>query len=392
MRLPRRVPWASLAELEEICAAIYADENDLDAKVFAINRISAWRTVTSLPHALESALALLVVLVHDKKQIYLTALQLRQSYATAILRLVNGLVDPLQVGTYARPITSIAQQLGLPGWLVELRHASTHEDLPSLDLLREATRQSLSWLLQNYFLPILNPVSNSLQSLPALRPLMPLLKLYKSTMKTVTKDLSLHSRYRPKIVAILRDIERWISEAKVSANIVAGDPDGSDVDFKEIWALERFCEGLIEKGMLVPLSKKCAVPRFLKQAVKLTDIYRKRQYSESELLPSRSSVASWSHLLDHLHGIHPDFFSVLSRQLTSTLMQADPDTEEAKLDPTYRAYIACWILWIVEASRNSPPASLEIKKQVLSSLVKGFNHGTMPQLSQSMYVFHDFDR
>ena len=173
MRLPRRVPWASLAELEEICAAIYADENDLDAKVFAINRvrpsptshlhsssfvqISAWRTVTSLPHALESALALLVVLVHDKKQIYLTALQLRQSYATAILRLVNGLVDPLQVGTYARPITSIAQQLGLPGWLVELRHASTHEDLPSLDLLREATRQ-----VRIIFAPVVAPLPSSL--------------------------------------------------------------------------------------------------------------------------------------------------------------------------------------------------------------------------------------
>jgi len=66
---------------------------------------------------------------------------LRQSYATAILRLINGLVDPLQIGTYARSITSIAQQLGLPNWIVELRHAATHEDLPSLNLLREGANQ-----------------------------------------------------------------------------------------------------------------------------------------------------------------------------------------------------------------------------------------------------------
>lgn len=94
-----------------------------------------------LPHAIESTLAILVVIIQDQKQSYSSSLALRQSYATAIIRLVNGLVDPLQVGTYARSIISIAQQLGLPGWLVELRHAATHEDLPSLDLLREASRQ-----------------------------------------------------------------------------------------------------------------------------------------------------------------------------------------------------------------------------------------------------------
>ena len=55
--------------------------------------------------------------------------------------MVNGLVDPLQVGAYARSIASIASQLGLPLWLVELRHAATHEDLPSLELLREAARE-----------------------------------------------------------------------------------------------------------------------------------------------------------------------------------------------------------------------------------------------------------
>ena len=81
------------------------------------------------------------MIVQDNSQTPTSSLLLRQSYSTAILRLVNGLVDPLQAGTYARPIATIAQQLGIPLWLVELRHAVTHEDLPSLDLLREAARQ-----------------------------------------------------------------------------------------------------------------------------------------------------------------------------------------------------------------------------------------------------------
>ena len=39
MRLPRRVPWASLSELDQVCAWIYADEHDLHTKTLAINRV-----------------------------------------------------------------------------------------------------------------------------------------------------------------------------------------------------------------------------------------------------------------------------------------------------------------------------------------------------------------
>lgn len=166
MRLPRRVPWAAIAELDQLCSWIFADENDMESKVLAINRVgespekrervlsqcispqlSAWRAITYLPHALESALGLLVVIIQDNAVHPQTpCLALRQSYAAAIIRLVNGLVDPLQLGAYARSIASIASQLGLPPWLVELRHAATHEDLPSLELLREAAHEVRGYL------------------------------------------------------------------------------------------------------------------------------------------------------------------------------------------------------------------------------------------------------
>ena len=216
----------------------------------------------------------------DKQDSTQPLLLLRQSYATAIIRLVNGLVDPLQVGTFARAITSIAQQLGLPAWLVELRHAATHEDLPSIDLLREGARQvrwlftsiciemlivfvkkSMVWLLHNYYLPTLNPTQELAAAAPP-RPLLPILKSYKDTMKTITRDVSLRPRHRPNLITILRDLERWIAECKVAANVAVGEVGfGSeyaigDADFKEIWALESFCDGLAAKGMLVPLSKR----------------------------------------------------------------------------------------------------------------------------------------
>lgn len=105
-------------------------------------QLSAWKAITSLPHALESTLALLTAILQDSTHQHTFAtLSIRQNYATALVRLVNGLVDPLQLGAYARSIASIASQLGFPPWLVELRHAVTHEDLPSLELLRDAARE-----------------------------------------------------------------------------------------------------------------------------------------------------------------------------------------------------------------------------------------------------------
>lgn len=53
---------------------------------------------------------------------------------------VNGLVDPLQKSYYASSISNLAGQLGLPGFFVDLRHAATHEDLPTLAALRNGCR------------------------------------------------------------------------------------------------------------------------------------------------------------------------------------------------------------------------------------------------------------
>ena len=156
MRLPRRVPWASLAQLEQVYSSVYSkDEADKaiqrvclsTTKIFFLCpylyiKLSAWKFMTPLPHALESLLSILVAIHQENASPDATSsLSLRQSYATAIIRFVNGLVDPLQLGTYARSISSIAGQIGLPAWLVELRHAATHEDLPSLELLRDGAKE-----------------------------------------------------------------------------------------------------------------------------------------------------------------------------------------------------------------------------------------------------------
>lgn len=97
-----------------------------------------------------------------------------------------------------------------------------------------------------------------------MRPIAPHLKQYKALLKATTRDASLHSRYKPDIAKVLRDIERWIAEAKVAANVSTAmlewgpDNDGPDgeEEGREQWALERLCEALLDKGGLVPTSRK----------------------------------------------------------------------------------------------------------------------------------------
>jgi ribosomal biogenesis protein LAS1 len=92
-------------------------------------------------------------------------------------------------------------------------------------------------------------------------------------MKTTLRDNSLRPRYDSDINRVLRDIERWVAEAKVAANVAAGfgfDSDGFSKneadDIREKWAMDRLCDALLDKGALVPVSKKQGNPFLIPSA------------------------------------------------------------------------------------------------------------------------------
>jgi ribosomal biogenesis protein LAS1 len=122
----------------------------------------------------------------------------------------------------------------------------------------------MSWLLLNYFIPALNPSTPPKTHAPLLRPLLPILTQYKTMLKMTTRDASLRSQYKLEITQILREVERWVAEVKVAADISAAtlEWDAAEVegtegeDSRELWALEKLCDALLDKGGLVPLSKK----------------------------------------------------------------------------------------------------------------------------------------
>jgi len=76
---------------------------------------------------------------------------LRLSYAMTLTRLVNGICDPSQKGKFAVSVQTLATQLNVPRTLVDIRHDSTHNQLPSIQRLRKASEDAIGWLDANYW-------------------------------------------------------------------------------------------------------------------------------------------------------------------------------------------------------------------------------------------------
>ncbi|CAL1549172.1 unnamed protein product, partial [Lymnaea stagnalis] len=51
----------------------------------------------------------------------------------------------------AQPVHLIARNLGIPEWIVRLRHDATHSSLPSLDVLATGAKWALNYLRENFW-------------------------------------------------------------------------------------------------------------------------------------------------------------------------------------------------------------------------------------------------
>ncbi|GAA6048588.1 hypothetical protein JCM3770_002043 [Rhodotorula araucariae] len=334
--VPRKTPWTTHLEFQLVFDRLFASDANPLLQLDAIHRINVWLDRGSCPHAVESTAAILSLVLRDAAPstslsgAAVSDADLRLSYAMAIVRFVNSLVDPLQTAYFARSIASLAAQIGLPLWFVELRHQATHEDLPRLAVLRDAARQALDWLYTNYWLPTLTSFTSAtsldpLASLPplpldALRP--HLLTTYKSLLKSSTRDASLVGRLRADVQKCYRDVERWVAE-----NALGGGPRGAMAEKARERALEGVAEVLWAEGGLVPLAKK------------------KRPTARSPALPA-DLLAVWLPLLTHLDDTYDGTFVPLLMRHGIDLLTSGVELE--------RSYVACVVAWLVELLRDAP--------------------------------------
>ena len=150
----RRVPWRDWDEWEETRAGLCG--SDPAARDAALARVEIWRFRGRVPHAVESTAALMEARLHDRHVPgavgpFLSEHMLRMVYAMGIVRMVNGAVDPSQKGKFAAPVMTLARKIGIPTALVDIRMEASHQELPSLSLLRHGTERALQWLFERYW-------------------------------------------------------------------------------------------------------------------------------------------------------------------------------------------------------------------------------------------------
>ncbi|XBI19806.1 hypothetical protein VPH35_061241 [Triticum aestivum] len=149
------VPWSSWEEWRFVRDAIFSPYPDPGA---ALRRIAAWRSRGCLPIPVEVTAALFEIRLRDpffrngvpSDDKLESDEMLALLYSMAIIRLVNGFMESPHKET-GRSISDLAETVGVPRILVDIRHESSHRGIPSLRLLHLAAIKAFDWLKCNYW-------------------------------------------------------------------------------------------------------------------------------------------------------------------------------------------------------------------------------------------------
>lgn len=315
MRLPRRTPYydGAASELAFVHAQLYGDRRNIKAIESALAIVRLWLHRGSCPQAIEATAVLLQCVCLDAT--HAPELAVRTSYAMALTRFVNSVVDSFQTGMYAQSIGAIAERIGLPLWLVQVRHSATHEELPSLDVAREACEAALAWLDEHYWQPTVHPRTEApapddtearqAASLQAAQ----LLYTYRHHMQALQRDVSLAQLQHPPHEKAMHEVVAWV-EAEHARRLALRTQGDTAARLNRQWHQEEEAPVLDAStqlslaSVLLLLATELCVPGALLPATK------QRQAITPEWL------AVWAPLLLHIQRTYPLFLPLLSDALT----------------------------------------------------------------------------
>lgn len=146
----RLVPWIDWNEWDNV--RLLAFSKDPASRKQAANLVWMWSSrLRKLPPAVKIT-AELVSLRHHLDVGNKADCAWCLAASMCIVRAVNLLVESKQKKRYAVSISSIAEKLKIPLWLVRLRHQATHNpQMPSPKLISKACGRLLTWLKKNYW-------------------------------------------------------------------------------------------------------------------------------------------------------------------------------------------------------------------------------------------------
>jgi len=187
-------PWLDAEEFEEVGKRLLSSVAIIDFNQFLLSRknqhlseretppeinlirqalrqVIVWRTrpsSTPLTYPVETTACLTEILLRDYDASHVvtcsntcktsSTMELRLAYSSAIIRGVNGIAGSLQQRrgldrANALSVATLCKRLGLPGWVVDLRHDAAHGELPTLPSLRMAAKTLLEFFSTLYWKP-----------------------------------------------------------------------------------------------------------------------------------------------------------------------------------------------------------------------------------------------
>ncbi|KAK4435603.1 hypothetical protein Salat_0723800 [Sesamum alatum] len=151
------VPWMSWDEWKFVRESLFSSSPDSVAS--ALQRISTWRSRGCTAVAIEVTASIVEIQQKDpffRNDLNESASQseemLAMLYCMAIMRLVNCVVEKNRKKNEIS-IGEAADAIGIPRMLIDIRHEGSHRDLPSLQLVRLASKKALDWLVSYYWIP-----------------------------------------------------------------------------------------------------------------------------------------------------------------------------------------------------------------------------------------------
>lgn len=162
-------PWTTYHELEQVYRLIYQSEDTVDNLRQALGHLLSWSTCgTRRLHKLEiAAVTAFVNAALFEKTNPCEEVILRSLYSSAIIdfcevlrkyqfSLEKNRIVRLKMFRTGENRSEVAESLGLPGWIVDLRHNAAHGDQVCLKLMKKAAAIAMNWLSDNFWLRVQN--------------------------------------------------------------------------------------------------------------------------------------------------------------------------------------------------------------------------------------------
>lgn len=147
-------PWIDWQEWKSVVDDAYNVKDDPVMYRRALSAIIAWEARDqNLPSGIlglkELIIAKLARLNRTSESID-SSIAYQSTVAMNVVRFVNFITEPFQTNTHAKAIKQIAHQIGIPDWIVNLRHSATHFNLPSIEILEKAIDYLFEYLDERY--------------------------------------------------------------------------------------------------------------------------------------------------------------------------------------------------------------------------------------------------